>query len=204
MNLTVQQAEQLSRTRRNQQRCRERKRVHVAELESQVEILQAKIRQCEPCASQSPPEHESALDTASRENAARRDLLLALGFGNETQTQFVESAAKRQAVYTILQRDHDHTTSSETPGDQLAKTQLSPSAQIDVQSARVADGSADLRSSSAQAMDSLNTNIELMDIAIDQQANMLYPSVSISTHQSYKTFNNTSPDRGLVILARDA
>ena len=185
------QSQQLARTRRNQQRCRERKRAHVAELESQVEALQAKIRQCEPCASPSPTEHESALDTATRENAARRDLLQALGFDDDTQQRFIKSTAKRQAVYTILQGDYDRTSPSQTPGERLAESPLVPCAQSDAQSLSMAAESADLRLRSGQTMDSLNTNTELTDVAINSQAYPLDPAVSINTRQSHKAFAYT-------------
>lgn len=179
--LTVWQAEQLARTRRNQQRCRERKRAHVAELESQVEALEAKIRQCEPCESPSAPEHESALDTARRENAARRDLLLALGYDDEIQQRFVQSAAKRQAVYTILPGDRDDISPSQNPGDQLAETPLARFARFEAQSARTIANLADLRSGTGQAIDSINTDTDMTNVAMNRQSNPLDRAVSVET-----------------------
>ena len=58
------------------------------------------------------PAPESALDLAQRENAARRELLLALGFDDESQQRFIESAAKRQTVYTILQGEQNGISST--------------------------------------------------------------------------------------------
>ena len=199
----VWQAEQLARTRRNQQRCRERKLAHVAELESQVETLQAKIRQCEPCASPSLPEHETTLDTALRENAARGHLLEVLGFDSETQRRFIESAAKRQAVYRTLQGDYDRPNPTPVLGEGLAETPGAPFVWFDAQPKRVTAESTDLKSGSSNAMDSFNTNTELTGFAINQQANVLDPAVSVSISQSQKTFANTYSDWELVAFSRD-
>lgn len=57
------------------------------------------------------------LDTARRENAARRDLLYALGFDDETQDRFIRSKAKRQAIHDIFQQDGDAASMSQMPGD---------------------------------------------------------------------------------------
>ncbi|KAH9827177.1 hypothetical protein Tdes44962_MAKER09807 [Teratosphaeria destructans] len=103
----VKHQEQLARARRNQRRCRERKREYVTELEQQVESLRNTIRQCEPC-SPSPrieTPTETSTETAVRENAARRDLLLALGFDDECQQRFIQSAGRRHAVSHLLQED---------------------------------------------------------------------------------------------------
>lgn len=143
------------------------------------------------------------MDTALRENAARKDLLLALGFDNETQHRFIESAVKRQAVYTILQGEHNRTNPSPTPGERLAEIPLTPSTRFDGQAARRGAESADLRSDSGQAIDSLNTNTELTDVVRHREANALDPTVTIDTYQSRETFANMYSDRELVILSRD-
>lgn len=127
------------------------------------------------------PEHESALDTARRENAARRDLLLALGFDDEIQQRFVQSAAKRQAVHTILQGEGDGISPSQNPGDQLAETPLVQFARFEAQPARTLADLADWGSATAQAGDSINTNTDMMNVAMNRQSNVLDPAVSVKT-----------------------
>lgn len=111
--------------------------------------------------------------------AGRRDLILALGFDDEIQQRFIRSAGKRQAAYTLLQGDRDRTSQSQIPGERLAETLLAPFARFDAQSARIAAESADLRSSSGHAMDSLNTNPDMTDVAINRKASAPGPAVSI-------------------------
>lgn len=202
--LITKQTDQLARTRRNQQRCRERKRAHIAELESQVEDLQAKIRQCEPCASPRPPEHESALDQALRENAARQDLLSALGFDDETQRRFIESATKREAAHAILHGDGDRGSPSQRPGESLAETPPAPIARSDAQSAILPAVSAELRSSSVQAANFFDMGAELSNVDINAQASALDPAVSyLSTSRTRRTLTNTYLERELAIVSPD-
>lgn len=155
----IQQAEQRARTRRNQQRCRERKRAHIEELEKQVDALQAKIRQCEPCPASCPPEHESALETALRENAARQDLLSALGFNQEAQERFIASDAKRQVVRTILQGQNGQISSPHTPDGSLAETLAVPQPPPDASSVVPANALNGILTSKAQAGDDFGSNV---------------------------------------------
>lgn len=169
----VEQTDQLARIRRNQQRCRERKRAHVAELESQVEDLKAKIRHCEPCASTRPPEHENELDKALRENAARQHLLSALGFDDETQRRFIESAAKRDAVFTILHGDGYRTGPSQTTSEPPVETSPAPAVGDDALLPKFPAEFADLHSNSDQAADFFDMNAELENITIFPQVSAL-------------------------------
>lgn len=172
------QADQLARVRRNQQRCRERKRAHILELESQVEALQEQIRQCAPCASSSPAEHESELDKARRENAARQELLSALGFDDETQQRFIASAADREAVYTILQGNYDRTIASRAPRERLADA------------------------GSSRTVDFLDTDTEPLGAATNRPADTPELVVVINTCQLHILANSCS-DRRLVVLCRN-
>ena len=113
-----------------------------------------------------------------RENAARQDLLSALGFDDETQQRFIESAAKRHAVYTIIREDHGRTSLSQTPGERHAETPLAAPARVDTEAAKAAAESVDLRSGGVQAMDYLNTSTELTGVATNWQANALDPAVA--------------------------
>ncbi|KAK0892790.1 hypothetical protein LTR91_022203 [Friedmanniomyces endolithicus] len=94
--------EQLARVRRNQQRSRARKQAHVVELETQVQDLQSRLGQCTPCPPSSASPSTGELERYQRENAARRDLLCGLGFGEETQQRYIDSAARRNAVQVAL------------------------------------------------------------------------------------------------------
>ena len=80
------------------------------------------MRQCEPCPPSCLPAQESALNRALRENAARRDLLSALGFDEEAQERFIASDAKRQVVRTILREQDGQVSSPYTAGGSLAET----------------------------------------------------------------------------------
>lgn len=136
------------------------------------------MRQCEPCEPPSVPEHESALEKARRENAARRDLLLVLGFDDETQQHFVQSAAQRQIVYALLQGDN-HVDGQLAAT--AATTPLAPLAQIEARSARATADLADLELGTGQVMDSINPNIAMTDVAMNQQPDVLDPTVSLPT-----------------------
>lgn len=128
-HLITSQSEHLARVRRNQQRCRARKRAHVEELESQIEALRAKIRQCEPCeAPDRSSKPESTLETAQRENAARRDLLTALGVDDETQQRLIHFADKRQSVGAILGEHRTNTNSPQFPS--IQHTAILPSTPV--------------------------------------------------------------------------
>ena len=113
---------------------------------------------------------------------------MALGFDDETQQRFIESAVKRQAVHTILQGEHDRANPIPSPDERLAEIQVAPYARVDAPSVSRGAESADLRFGSDQAMDSLNRNTELMDVAVNPQANVLDPAVSVNTHSSHQTF----------------
>lgn len=181
------QAEHLARTRRNQQRCRERKRAHVAELEGRVEALQNKIQKCEPCASPHPHEQESALGTAVRENSARRELLQALGLDDKTQQRFIESASKRQAVLAIIHEDGDHLFS---PPDWTAKSSRAPSSSQVQKPLKLLADSEDLGIGDANDIEHFDSNADLLGAAVDWQANGQPPTVRERLRHSRHTIAN--------------
>lgn len=90
------QAQNLERVRQNQQRSRERKRVHIALLEQRITQLTAQI-EFGPAVVTLGDEERSvwASDKLQGENDARRDLLLGLGVTAPAQELYIQNFTKR-------------------------------------------------------------------------------------------------------------
>lgn len=89
-------ADDLHRIRQNQQRSRDRKKAYVAELEAKVQWLEEKLNRAAP---QRQEAFEACIgdDGVAMENAARKEMLKALGIDESAQEQFVRAFVKARS-----------------------------------------------------------------------------------------------------------
>ncbi|KAF2151537.1 hypothetical protein K461DRAFT_174457 [Myriangium duriaei CBS 260.36] len=163
-------ADQLARIRRNQQRCRERKRAYLVELENQVEVLASRLRACEPCAGLSP-RRQSASDATLRENAARHRLLLTLGIDDQTQQHFIDTYAPNEnGAHTAFWRLADEQEVSVPAQNSSERVSQGPTASSNDHTVGEVSDTTFAEFPIDQFVDHLNTQSESTNLSISQEA----------------------------------